>query len=130
MKRLFILLLLIYGFKTEAQKIDQVFNTAFKKLAEDPTFKHATISLYVINTTTGKPVTEVNTEIGVAPASCQKVITASTAFELFGHDYSYKTTLGYTGNIANGVLNGNLIIKGSGDPTLGSWRYDQTKEEN
>jgi D-alanyl-D-alanine carboxypeptidase/D-alanyl-D-alanine-endopeptidase (penicillin-binding protein 4) len=130
LKRLFILFLLIYGFKTEAQKIDQVFNTAFKKLAEDPTFKHATISLYVINTTTGKPVTEVNTEIGVAPASCQKVITASTAFELLGHDYSYKTTLGYTGNIANGVLNGNLIIKGSGDPTLGSWRYDQTKEEN
>ena len=121
---------MIYGFRTEAQKIDQVFNTAFKKLAEDPTFKHATLSLYLINTTTGNIVTEVNTEIGVAPASCQKVITASTAFELLGHDYSYKTTLAYTGNIVNGVLNGDLIIKGSGDPTLGSWRYDQTKEEN
>jgi serine-type D-Ala-D-Ala carboxypeptidase/endopeptidase (penicillin-binding protein 4) len=130
LKRLFILFLLIYGFRTEAQKIDQVFNTAFKKLAEDPTFKHATLSLYLINTTTGNIVTEVNTEIGVAPASCQKVITASTAFELLGHDYSYKTTLAYTGNIVNGVLNGDLIIKGSGDPTLGSWRYDQTKEEN
>ncbi len=130
MKRLFILFLLVYGFRTEAQKIDQVFNTAFKKLAEDPTFKHATISLYVINRTTGKAVTEVNTDIGVAPASCQKVITASTAFELLGHDYSYKTTLAYTGNIVNGVLNGDLIIKGSGDPTLGSWRYDQSKEEN
>jgi D-alanyl-D-alanine carboxypeptidase/D-alanyl-D-alanine-endopeptidase (penicillin-binding protein 4) len=129
LKRLLILFLLIYGFKTEAQKIDQVFNTAFKKLAEDPTFKHATISLYVINTTTGKPVTEVNTEIGVAPASCQKVITAATAFELLGNDYSYKTTVAYTGDIVNGVLNGNLIIKGSGDPTLGSWRYDQAKEE-
>lgn len=125
-----ILFLFISSFQTEAQKIDQVFNTAFKKLAEDPTFKHATISLYVINTTTGKAVTEVNTEIGVAPASCQKVITASTAFELLGHDYSYKTTLAYTGNIVNGVLNGDLIIKGSGDPTLGSSRYDQTKEEN
>lgn len=99
-------------------------------MSDDPGFKHATISLYVVNTTTGKPVTEVNTEVGVAPASCQKVITASTAFELLGHDYSYKTTIGYTGNIVNGVLNGNLIIKGSGDPTLGSWRYGQTKEEN
>ncbi len=39
-------------------------------------FKHATISLYVLNTTTGKTVTETNTEVGVAPASCQKVITA------------------------------------------------------
>jgi D-alanyl-D-alanine carboxypeptidase/D-alanyl-D-alanine-endopeptidase (penicillin-binding protein 4) len=123
-------LFLLYASNSFAQKIDQVFNTAFKKLAEDPTLKHATISLYVINTTTGKAVTEVNTEIGVAPASCQKVITASTAFELLGHDYSYKTTIGYSGNIVNGVLNGNLILKGSGDPTLGSWRYEQTKEEN
>ena len=124
-----ILFLIIYASNAGAQNANQVFNTAFKKLAEDPTFKHATISLYVINTTTGKPVTEVNTNIGVAPASCQKVITASTAFELLGHDYTYKTTLGYTGNIVNGVLNGNLILKGSGDPTLGSWRYATANEE-
>ncbi len=104
-------------------------NAAFKNLVDDPSFKHATISLYVINTTTGKTVTEANTEVGVAPASCQKVITASTAFAMLGHDYRYKTTLSYTGKIVNGVLNGNLILKGSGDPTLGSWRYDETKED-
>ena len=130
MKKLFFLLFLIYSSNSFAQNINEQFNDAFKKLTEDYTFKHATISLYVINTTTGKPVTEVNTEVGVAPASCQKVITASTAFELLGHDYTYKTTIGYTGNIVNGVLNGDLILKGSGDPTLGSWRYEQTKEEN
>lgn len=124
-----ILFIAIVTTQTYAQNIDRVFNSAFKKLAEDPTFKHATISLYVINTTTGKPVTEVNTNIGVAPASCQKVITASTAFELLGHGYTYKTTLGYTGNIVNGVLNGNLILKGSGDPTLGSSRYATANEE-
>ena len=129
MKKLFILFIAIITTQAYAQNIDKVFNSAFKKLAEDPTFKHATISLYVLNTTTGKTVTEVNTNIGVAPASCQKVITASTAFELLGHDYTYKTTLGYTGNIVNGVLNGNLILKGSGDPTLGSWRYTGANEE-
>ncbi len=66
----------------------------------------------------------------MAPASCQKVITASTAFALLGHDYRYKTTIGYTGNIVNGVLHGNLILKGSGDPTLGSWRYSNANEES
>lgn len=129
MKKLFFLLLLIYAANLFAQNNNDQFNFAFKKLTEDPAFKHATISLYVINTTSGKPVTEVNTEVGVAPASCQKVITASTAFELLGHDYTFKTTIGYTGKIVNGVLNGNIIIKGSGDPTLGSWRYEQTKED-
>ena len=130
LKKIFLLLFLIYATNSFAQNVERQFNDAFKKMSDDPDFKHATISLYVINTTTGKPVTEVNAEIGVAPASCQKVITASTAFELLGHDYTYKTTIGYTGNIVNGVLNGNLILKGSGDPTLGSWRYAQTKEEN
>ncbi|MEO9020524.1 MAG: D-alanyl-D-alanine carboxypeptidase/D-alanyl-D-alanine-endopeptidase [Ginsengibacter sp.] len=130
MKKLLFLFLSFHVLSSEAQPINQVFNTAFKKFAQDSTFRHATISLYMLNTTTGKPVTEANINIGVAPASCQKVITASTAFELLGHDYTYKTTLAYTGSIDNGVLNGDIIIKGSGDPTLGSWRLDKTKEEN
>ncbi len=129
MKNLFLSFFILYSSVSFGQKTEQQFNAAFKELQEAPSFKHATISLYMINTTTGKSVTEVNTEVGVAPASCQKVITASTAFAMLGHDYRYKTTIGYTGNIVNGVLNGNLILKGSGDPTLGSWRYDETKEE-
>jgi D-alanyl-D-alanine carboxypeptidase/D-alanyl-D-alanine-endopeptidase (penicillin-binding protein 4) len=130
LKKIFLFFFIIYSSVLFAQNSEQQFNGAFKSLINDPSFKHATISLYVINTTNGKTVTDVNSEVGVAPASCQKVITASTAFALLGHDYRYKTTIGYTGNIVNGVLNGNLILKGSGDPTLGSWRYDETKEEN
>ncbi|MEO6948500.1 MAG: D-alanyl-D-alanine carboxypeptidase/D-alanyl-D-alanine-endopeptidase, partial [Ginsengibacter sp.] len=73
---------------------------------------------------------EVNTQTGLAPASTQKIITSATAYALLGKDYRYKTTLGYTGKISNGILQGDIIIKGSGDPTLGSWRYDGRKEEN
>ena len=129
MKKIVFLFLLFCTTQSFAQNSEKQFNDAFKRMTDDPSFKHATVSLYVINTTTGKPVTAVNAEVGVAPASCQKVITASTAFALLGHDYSYKTTIGYTGNILHGILNGDIILKGSGDPTLGSWRYDQTKEE-
>ena len=113
-----------------SQTINSVFNSAFAKFAQDADLKHATISLFVVNTTTGKPITEVNTEIGLAPASTQKIITSATAYALLGKDYRYKTTLGYTGTITNGILDGNIVIKGSGDPTLGSWRYDGRKEEN
>ncbi|MDE3213709.1 MAG: D-alanyl-D-alanine carboxypeptidase, partial [Bacteroidota bacterium] len=35
----------------------------------------------------------------------------------------------YTGYIENGTLKGDLIIQGSGDPTLGSWRYEDTRED-
>src|SRR5665213_255441 len=98
LKKFLLVFFVIYATSSYAQNAEKQFNDSFKQLTDDPGFKHATISLYVINTTTGKPVTEVNTEVSVAPASCQKVITASTAFSLLGHDYTYKTTLGYTGN--------------------------------
>lgn len=129
MKKLLLFIFIFSSCLSFAQKSEEQFNAAFTKLRDDPSFKHATISLYVINTSTGKTITEENTEVGVAPASCQKVITASTAFSLLGQDYRYKTTIGYTGKIVDGVLHGNLILKGSGDPTLGSWRFDETKED-
>ncbi len=112
-----------------AQDVRSAFNNAYKKFAADGKFKHASIGLLVLNNTTGQTITNVNAEVGLAPASCQKVITATTSYELLGQNYSYKTTLGFTGKIVNGVLNGDVIIKGSGDPTLGSWRYEETAEE-
>lgn len=129
MKKLLLAFFVFSSSWSFAQTAEDQFNTAFKNLNQDSTFKHATISLYMINTTTGKTVTDQDIETGVAPASCQKVITAATSFALLGHDYRYKTTLGYTGKIVNGVLHGNLILKGSGDPTLGSWRMEDTKED-
>ncbi|WP_202552008.1 D-alanyl-D-alanine carboxypeptidase/D-alanyl-D-alanine endopeptidase [Ginsengibacter hankyongi] len=130
MKNLFLLFISFYSTQLFAQDVTNTFNNAYKKFAADKAFKHATISLLVINNTTGKTVTSVNTETGLAPASCQKVITACTSFELLGHNFIYKTILGYTGKIVNGVLDGDIIIKGSGDPTLGSWRYPETAEES
>ncbi len=130
MKKLFLFITLLGFLQLKAQTVNTKFNSAFKNFQEDTSFKHATISMYVKNSSTGKPIISKNIQVGMAPASCQKVITASTAFELLGHDFTYKTTLGYTGKLANGVLDGDIIIKGEGDPTLGSWRYDATREEN
>ncbi|MBS1738011.1 MAG: D-alanyl-D-alanine carboxypeptidase/D-alanyl-D-alanine-endopeptidase [Bacteroidetes bacterium] len=120
----------VLGFALNAtgQVSDAAFNSAFSKFAGDADFKHATISLFVINNTTGKTVTEVNTQTGLAPASTQKTITAATAFALLGKDFSYKTFLGIGGKIKDSILHGDVYIKGSGDPTLGSWRYAQTKD--
>ena len=55
------------------------------------------------------------------PASLTKLITTATAIEVLGSDYSYMTSLQYQGHISeDGVLVGDIVIKGSGDPTLGS----------
>lgn len=130
LKKLFLVIMLLAFVQLNAQTVNAKFNSAFKKFEEDRSFTHATISLYVIDSSTGKAITTKNIQVGMAPASCQKVITASTAFELLGHGFTYKTTLGYSGKHANGVLYGDIIIKGDGDPTLGSWRYGATSEES
>jgi D-alanyl-D-alanine carboxypeptidase/D-alanyl-D-alanine-endopeptidase (penicillin-binding protein 4) len=103
---------------------------AFKKLEADPQMKHAMLSLYIVDSKTGKVVFDKNAQTGLAPASSLKVVTSVAAIELLGKDYRYRTEFGYDGKIAGNILKGNLIIKVSGDPTLGSWRWDSSKAEN
>lgn len=116
----------ILTFALSAQSISTKLATAFKEFESDPQLKHAISSLYVINAKTGEVVFDKNSQIGLAGASTQKIITATTAFELLGKDYRYKTEIGYNGKIEKDILKGDLFIVGSGDPTLGSWRYPTT----
>ena len=108
------------------QTVSQKLQISFQKFTNDAQLKHAISSLYVIDAKTGKVVFDKNSQIGLVPASTLKIITAATAFELLGKDYRYKTELGYDGEIKDGILKGNIYLVGSGDPTLGSWRYSGT----
>ncbi len=127
MKKLFFVtgcLLLVAG--SFAQSVTQKMEKAFQLFESDTQLKHAISSLYVIDAKTGKVVFDKNSQIGLAPASTQKIITSITAFELLGKDYRYKTEFGVVEN--NGIK--SLYIKPSGDPTLGSWRWETKKEGN
>jgi D-alanyl-D-alanine carboxypeptidase/D-alanyl-D-alanine-endopeptidase (penicillin-binding protein 4) len=55
----------------------------------------------------------------LVPASVAKVVTVATAADAVGWDYRYATTLRATGPIADGVLRGDLVVVGSGDPSIG-----------
>jgi D-alanyl-D-alanine carboxypeptidase/D-alanyl-D-alanine-endopeptidase (penicillin-binding protein 4) len=110
------------------QDIKIRLSEAVRKLEADPAMKHAIMSLNVVDGKTGKTIFAENAQAGLVPASCQKVIISAAAFELLGTNYRYKTQLGYDGAIEAGVVKGNLHITGSGAPTLGSWRWDNTRE--
>lgn len=69
-------------------------------------------------------------EKGLTTASTQKIFTAATAMELLSPSYTYTTSIFTSGDIINQELYGDLILRGSGDPTLGSWRYQSTKPEH
>lgn len=129
MKTLQVLIsLVMVAFSLQAQSVKNKLAEAVKNLLADEQMKHAIMGLYVVNSVTGAEVYSLNDETGLAPASCQKIITSIAAFDLLGPGYRYKTELGYDGNIKNGELNGNLYLIGYGDPTLASWRYAETKD--
>jgi serine-type D-Ala-D-Ala carboxypeptidase/endopeptidase (penicillin-binding protein 4) len=111
-----------------AQTIKEKLLLAANKLENDEQLKNGIFSIVVVNTKTNEKLIEKNGNLGLAPASTQKIFTAIAAYDILGKDYSYNTVLGYNGKLMNGILNGDIILKGSGDPSLGSWRYTFTKD--
>ncbi len=81
---------------------------------------HSTISYEVVDLKSGEVVAAQNPELCATPASVTKIITTATALELLGGDFQFSTYIETNGTIENGILNGDLIIRGGADPTLGS----------
>jgi D-alanyl-D-alanine carboxypeptidase/D-alanyl-D-alanine-endopeptidase (penicillin-binding protein 4) len=67
---------------------------------------------------TGERLFELNSGKLMMPASNMKVVTLATAAENLGWDYRFTTTLETSAPIENGALMGDLVIRGTGDPTL------------
>lgn len=128
MKHFLFIFLILISFAGSAQTMKQKIENAFSRFETDQQMTYGISSLTVLNAETGALIFSKHGEKGLAPASTLKTITSATAYHLLGKDFTWETTLGYTGSIsANGTLNGDLIITGGGDPSLGSDRYEQSK---
>jgi D-alanyl-D-alanine carboxypeptidase/D-alanyl-D-alanine-endopeptidase (penicillin-binding protein 4) len=55
------------------------------------------------------------------PASTMKVVTLAGAAEKLGWDFRYETRLVPLGTISDGVLHGDMLVVGSGDPSIDDW---------
>lgn len=64
------------------------------------------------------PLLSVNAELALNPASTMKVLTTLAALEKLGPAYTWKTQIYALGDVQDGVLNGDLLIRGGGDPFL------------
>lgn len=81
----------------------------------------ATWGISVMDLETGGRVLGLNPDRLFIPASIQKLITGYAGWREFGPDYRGKTGILTDGSLdGQGVLQGNLIVRGSGDP---SWSY-------
>jgi D-alanyl-D-alanine carboxypeptidase/D-alanyl-D-alanine-endopeptidase (penicillin-binding protein 4) len=115
--------LLLISFFVNAQIAEKI-NSAMNVFNNDDQLKFAISSLYIVDAGTGKVIYDQNGNIGMAPASTEKIITAATAFEMLGKDFSYESKFG----IVTTPEGKSLYIEPSGDPSLGSWRWNNTRE--
>ncbi|WP_263786922.1 D-alanyl-D-alanine carboxypeptidase/D-alanyl-D-alanine endopeptidase [Salinibacter grassmerensis] len=63
---------------------------------------------------------------GFLPASNQKLFTTAAALDLLGPEHRYETTLSFDGTTQDSVMQGDLRLVGSGDPTFGSTALERT----
>lgn len=108
----------------------QSLNKEIENLKKDEALKHATWSIYVINSKNDSVLADYNGQTSLIPASTMKIVTTGAALGLLGSDYVFKTQLQYDGTLdtISGVLKGNLYIIGGGDPTLESVYFKDKKD--
>ena len=88
-------------------------------LLNHPITGQANMSVLVQNLTTGEVIDEYRSDKVVPPASVMKLLTTAACLEIMGPGFRFPTVLEYTGSIENGVLRGDLYVRGGCDPSLG-----------
>jgi serine-type D-Ala-D-Ala carboxypeptidase/endopeptidase (penicillin-binding protein 4) len=82
-----------------------------------------------VETADGTVLYDRNGGKGFVPASNMKIFATAAALDLLGPEFTYETRLESVGTItSNGVLEGDLVIVGSGDPSLGAWHPDEERD--
>lgn len=92
--------------------------TGINQVITSQRMRGARSSVIVRQADTNRIVYQYRSDQGITPASNVKVLTATTALEVLGKDYTFKTDVLTNGAVTNGVLNGHLYLRGTGDPTL------------
>lgn len=97
-------------------QLDDYFN--------DQNFSNAIWGVMVKSLKTGEVIYKRNADKLFIPASNMKLFTSSAALLLLGSDFVYETDFFVNGDLEKGVLKGDLIIQGSGDPTISNRFYE------
>ena len=99
-------------------QLDDLFN--------DSNFSSAFWGVMVKSLRTGEVIYKRNADKLFIPASNMKLFTSSAALLLLGSDYQYETKIFLNGEIQKGVLLGDVVIQGSGDPTMSRRFYNDS----
>lgn len=95
---------------------------AVQKLLSASALQHAAVGISVKSLKDGRTLVAYHEKMALQPASVCKLLSTLLALEKKGPDFCYRTEVWRTGELENGVLSGDVVIKAAGDPCLDS-RY-------
>jgi serine-type D-Ala-D-Ala carboxypeptidase/endopeptidase (penicillin-binding protein 4) len=94
----------------------------------DASVKSGDWGVIVVSRTRGDTLFNRNADAKLVPASTMKVFTAALALDLLGPEHRFETTVLREGTVRDGVLTGNLVFRGGGDPGFGNKGGDPLKQ--
>ncbi len=109
-----LVLLLLVGWTAQAATLPRQIKRALKE-AQIP-WEH--VGLVVQPLDRPGPGVRLNAAVPFNPASIMKVVTTLAALDTLGPAHTFKTQVFIDGTLAAGVLSGNLVLQGGGDPAL------------
>lgn len=101
------------------KELDDIFN--------DPNFDNANWGVVIQSLETGEYFYRRNANKLFIPASDLKLFTTAAGLILLGPEYSFSTNILMNGNMDGSVLDGDLFVRGRGDPTISGRFYDDDK---
>jgi serine-type D-Ala-D-Ala carboxypeptidase/endopeptidase (penicillin-binding protein 4) len=111
-------LLVPLAFPVSAAPINTALSPNVEKALRASKLKDSALSLVMIPLNGPGTPTVFNADVSVNPASTMKLVTTYAALEMLGPNHQWKTEFYTDGTLSGGILNGNLYLKGGGDPKL------------
>ena len=96
------------------------FSAELDAIFDATPFERALVGVRVESLDTGRVIYQRNDDKLVMPASNMKIVTLAVAAERLGWDFTFETRLEAAGAIDGGTLKGDLVVTGTGDPSIAS----------
>ncbi|HLK91718.1 MAG TPA: D-alanyl-D-alanine carboxypeptidase/D-alanyl-D-alanine-endopeptidase [Polyangia bacterium] len=103
--------------------------TALREILHDSALRRTRVGMQVMEARTGRLFFETRGTVLMDPASNQKVLATTTALMRLGADWRFRTEVTGAEPTADGVVVGDIYLRGSGDPTVGSGDLDALAAE-
>lgn len=104
------------------------FADALSDFTSSPAINAPKAAVYIADLRNGNELAAHNVDMPLIPASIMKSVTTATLLEKTGARYKYITPVYFTGSLHDGVIDGDIIVRASGDPTINSSHEPRTPD--